>query len=54
MSLEKRKSAARKRMFPLGARIVWAPTDEEARKLFARLLKARKDYRDAGGVFKRK
>lgn len=54
MSLNKRKTEARKRMFPLGAKIVWAPTDEEARKVFAKLLKAREDYRRAGGVFKRK
>ena len=54
MSLEKRKTEARKRMFPLGAKIVWAPTDAEAKKMFARLLKARNDYREAGGVFKKK
>ena len=55
MSLDKRKkNAARNRMFPLGAKIVWAPTDEEAKRLFVRLLKARSDYREAGGTFKKK
>jgi len=54
MSLDRKKTEARKRMFPLGAKIVWAHTDEEAKKAFARLLKARADYRAAGGVFKKK
>jgi hypothetical protein len=52
--MKKKKDAARKRMFPLGTKMVWAPTDEEAKKLFARLLKLRNDYREAGGVFKKK
>lgn len=55
MSLDKKKkNAARTKMFPLGAKIVWAPTDEEAKRMFAKLLKARDDYRRAGGIFKRK
>lgn len=54
MSLKSKKNAARKKMFPLGAKIVWAYTDAEAKKFFNLLLKARNDYRKAGGKFKKK
>lgn len=54
MSLKGKKNAARKKMFPLGTKIVWAPTDEEAKKLFDMLMKARADYRKYGGEFKKK
>ena len=54
MSLNEKRNKARKKMFPLGTKMVWAPTDEEARKLFAQLLKLRDDYRKAGGKFKKK
>ena len=54
MTMKKKKNAARTKMFPLGTKMVWAATDEEAKKLFARLLKLRNDYREAGGKFKSK
>jgi len=52
MSLDKAK-AARKKLFGTGAKIVWAPTDEEARRMFELLLKYRQEYREAGGHFKK-
>lgn len=54
MTMKKKKNAARTKMFPLGTKMVWAPTDEEAKKLFAKLLKLRGEYRAAGGIFKAK
>ena len=52
MSLDKSKET-RKKLFGVGAKIVWAPTDEEAERLFKLLLKYREDYRAAGGHFKK-
>ena len=54
MTMKKKKDAARKKMFPLGTKMVWAPTDEESKKLFDMLMKARAEYRKHGGVFKKK
>jgi hypothetical protein len=54
MTMKKKKDTARKKMFPLGAKMIWAATDEESKKLFAQLLKLRNDYRKAGGIFKKK
>ena len=54
MTMKTKKNAARKKMFPLGAKMIWAPTDEESKKLFDMLMKAREEYRKAGGVFKKK
>jgi hypothetical protein len=53
MSLNK-LTAARKKMFPMGTRIVWAHDDATAKRLFDELLKAREEYRKAGGTFKKK
>ena len=52
MSLAKR--AIIKKMFPKGSKMVWAHTDEIAKKEFAELLKLREAYRKSGGVFKKK
>jgi len=54
MSLKERKNKARKKMFPLGAKMIWAPTDEESKRLFDMLMKLREEYRQAGGIFKKK
>lgn len=54
MSLQERKNKARKKMFPLGTKMVWAATDAEAKKIFDLLLKLRNEYREAGGIFKKK
>lgn len=53
MSIDKRKSV-RKRMFPKGSKMVWAATDEIAKREFAELLRLREEYRKAGGTFKKK
>jgi hypothetical protein len=55
MSLEKKPSKAiRSKLFASGAKIVWAPTDEEAERLFKLLLQYRKEWREAGGKFSKK
>lgn len=54
MTMKKKKNAARTKMFPLGTKMVWAPTDEEAKRLFDKLMKFRAEYRKYGGVFKKK
>jgi hypothetical protein len=53
MSIDKKKSIVKK-MFPKGSRMVWAPTDEVAKREFAELLTLREEYRKAGGMFKKK
>ncbi len=53
MSIDKRKTI-RKRMFSMGGKMVWAPTDEIAKRKFAELMRAREAYRKAGGTFKKK
>jgi hypothetical protein len=51
--MEKRKGI-RKKMFSAGGRIVWAPSDELAKKKFNELLRLREEYRKAGGSFSKK
>ena len=53
MSISKRKTIVKK-MFPKGSRMVWAHTDEVAKREFAELLKLREAYRKEGGVFKKR
>jgi len=53
MSLGKKKAIIKK-MFPKGSKMVWAATDEVAKREFAELLRLREEYREAGGVFKKK
>jgi hypothetical protein len=50
MSLSKRK-AIRKKMFSMGGKMVWASTDELAKRKFDELMRLRKQYREAGGSF---
>lgn len=53
MSIDKRKTI-RKKMFPLGAKMIWASSDESAKKKFAELMRLREAYRKAGGTFRKK
>ena len=53
MSLKSKRSVITK-MMGKGAKIVWAETDEESEKHFKELKKLRDEYRDMGGVFKKK
>jgi len=52
MSLDRKKSV-RKRMFPYGAKIVWASSNAVAKQRFEELLKLRDEYVKAGGAFKK-
>jgi hypothetical protein len=53
MSLEKRKSI-RKKMFSKGGKIVWASSNEAAKRQFDELIRLRDEYVKAGGTFKKK
>jgi len=53
MSIDRRKSI-RKRMFAKGGKIVWAGSDESAKRQFDELIRLRNEYRKAGGTFKKK
>jgi len=44
----------RKKMFGKGAKIVFAYSDDDSKKEFDDLIKLRKQFRAAGGEFKKK
>jgi len=54
MSLQGKKKRIRLKMMGKGAKITWAENDEESEKQFRALKRLRQEYRDAGGVFKKK
>ena len=54
MSLKDKKNKVRVKMMGKGAKIIWAESDEESEKQFRIAQKLRQEYRDLGGVFKKK